>query len=421
MVGGCEHLDFLSPQQEETEPLAPPQVPQAVNPGASANPFVLVTDVAPVNILSPDARVTIDTHGFAAEAETDEATRVAVLLPRSGRHAELGDAIWNAAQLALFDLGGGKLELMPYNTGGTPDRSARVAREAINDGARIILGPLLSSSTQAVAKVARSAYVPVVTFSNNSTVGGRGVFVLGFTPETEVRRVLNYAHAAGLSRFALIVPDNRYGDLISSTFRETADDLGSDVVRVERLTWRSPDYSGVVRSIAVDRAGVSSRPGGGFEALMLAELGSRIANLAARLPENGIEAETQILGTGTWEQPRTGGEPALIGGWFAVPDPALRADFERRYRENYNTSPHRLATLGYDGVALAATLVRTLPQAGFDRDILRAPAGFIGVDGLFRFGGTEIAERGLAVMRVGPGRLEVLDPAPSQFGPAAGI
>ncbi|MGH7059404.1 MAG: ABC transporter substrate-binding protein, partial [Stellaceae bacterium] len=77
----------------------------------------------------------------SAAAATGPA-KVALLVPLSGGNAELGKAILNAAQLALFETGGDRLTLVPRDTGGTPQGAANAARAAIGEGAKVIFGPL---------------------------------------------------------------------------------------------------------------------------------------------------------------------------------------------------------------------------------------------------------------------------------------
>ena len=50
----------------------------------------------------------------------------------------------------------------------------------------------------------------------------------------------------------------------------------------------------------------------------------------------------QFIGTGVWDTPSIGNESMLRGAWYAAPDPARRADFERKFASTYGRPPHRL-------------------------------------------------------------------------------
>ena len=152
----------------------------------------------------------------------DGPVKVAVLLPLSGPNAELGKAMLEAAQLALFTTGNDRLTLVPRDTSGTADGAAGAARSAIADGAKLILGPLLAAEVEAVKPVARDAKINVIAFSTATQLAGGNVFLMGFLPRQEVAREVAFARESGLSRFAALAPNTQYGRLMADALREAA-------------------------------------------------------------------------------------------------------------------------------------------------------------------------------------------------------
>ncbi|MCB9986266.1 MAG: ABC transporter substrate-binding protein [Rhodospirillales bacterium] len=71
-----------------------------------------------------------------------EPVRVAILVPQSGSNAAMGQALLQAAQLAVFDLNEPNFQLIPKDTMGTPEGARMAVDQAARDGARLILGPL---------------------------------------------------------------------------------------------------------------------------------------------------------------------------------------------------------------------------------------------------------------------------------------
>src|SRR4029079_9186598 len=112
----------------------------------------------------------------------------------------------------------------------------------------------------------------------------------------------------------------------------------------------------------------------------------RVTTVLASLASAGVDSKSvQLIGTGVWAVPGIGCGTLLQGAWYAAPDPARRADFERKFVATYGRPPQRLATLAYDAVALAGQLARLKPGGDFSADALTAPNGWSGVDGVFRF------------------------------------
>jgi branched-chain amino acid transport system substrate-binding protein len=374
--------------------------------------------------------------------------RVALLLPLTGPNEKIGKAMLNAAQLALFSFSEKTFELLVHDTKGTPSGAIDAAQLAIADGARLILGPLLSASVKAIASSARAANVPVISFSSDRSAVGDGVFTLGFIPSAEVWRVVRYARKRGVLRFAALAPSTLYGETVLETFRVAVEQSGGQVIRVEQYDPNVRDFGPLIRDVAdyetrrgallAQRNRLKERDGElskralkrleklqtigpvSFEALFLADGGKRLQAVAALLPFYDIDpANVRMLGTGQWDEPGIGREPALINGWYAAPPPNARANFATQYRQVYNHIPPRLATLAYDATALATVLSRNAEGPKFSVKTLTTPSGFIGRDGIFRLLPNGLPERGLAVLQVGPRSNKVISPAPESFNDSA--
>ncbi|HYN38783.1 MAG TPA: penicillin-binding protein activator, partial [Rhodospirillales bacterium] len=379
-------------------------------------------------------------------APMEQPVKVALLLPLSGRLANLGKAMADAAQMAMFDLADPRFQLLPIDDKGTTSGAAEAARQAVADGAQLIIGPLLAASVSAVTPIASAAGVPVIAFSSDRKVAAEGVYIIGFTPDAEVQRVIDFAAQGGLSRFGVLAPDNLYGAAVVEATRRAVAQNRATLVRIQLYEPNTQDFAPVVRKLlglpepapapAAPPAGTAAgtalpgtplppaaatvsppppviMPPRTFDALLLAEGGSQLRGLAAALSTAGVRSPSaQLLGTGKWDEPGVGTETALIGAWFAAPSPVNREEFETRYRRAFGQSPPRLATLAYAATALSAVLARGPQQQPFTLTALTDPSGFYGRDGLFRLNSDGLADRKLAILRVDRGGVTVIDEPP---------
>jgi ABC-type branched-subunit amino acid transport system substrate-binding protein len=351
--------------------------------------------------------------------------KVALLVPLSGANAELGHAILDAAQLALFESGGDRLILVPRDTSGNAAGAAGAARAAIGDGAQLIIGPLLAPEVEAVRPIAQEAHINVIAFSTVTNLAGGNIYLMGFLPRQEVVRAVGYARQRGLQRFAALAPNSPYGHLMADALREAASGSGGSVTKVEFFDPRATDASLAVQRLlpgggAEGNAGPPipspTAPPPSFDALLLPEGGVRLKQIAAQVRTAGGNGKpVQLLGSGLWDTPDIGSEPALVGGWFASSPPEARQDFERRFNATYGHNPPRLASLGFDAAALAAVLARGQAGEPFSQQAILNPSGFTGVDGLFRFTPNGLVQRGLAVLEVEQQGTSVVSPAPQSF------
>jgi ABC-type branched-subunit amino acid transport system substrate-binding protein len=356
----------------------------------------------------------------ASAAEPGPA-KVALLVPLSGGNAELGQAMLDAAQLALFEAPDDRLTLVPRDTGGNAEGAARAARAVIADGARLILGPLLAAEVEAVKPLARDAHLNIVAFSTVTELAGGNTFLMGFLPRQEVVREVGQARERGLVRFAALAPNSPYGHLMADALRDVASASGATTTRVEFYDVRSDDTAPAVRRLmggsnasAIGDSAAPATPS--FDALLLPEGGAKLKQIARQVREAQSDAKSvQLLGSGLWDVPDIGTEPALVGGWFAAASPEARRVFEQHFRETYGHDPPRLASLGYDAAALAVALSRGTGGEPFSQQAILNPSGFTGVDGLFRFAPSGLVQRGLAVLEVAPQGDVVVSPAPRSF------
>lgn len=362
---------------------------------------------------------------------------VALLLPLSGQAASLGQAMQDAAMLATFEMAGEDVVLRPYDTTGTPEGAAAAATRAIADGARLILGPLFAAEAREVSPIAAQAGIGVLAFSNDRSVAGGSLNIMGFLPEAQVIRVVAFARSKQIERFAMIGPNNDYGAAVVNGLRAAIEAYGGELVDVQLYDPNIDDLNPPVRALAHydgrRRAAVQQLQGKndpaskaalrqlqdqisaemGFDAVLVAESGARLRALAPLLPYYDIDpARIKVLGTGTWDEPGLGNEPALQGAWFAAAPPDARSEFDKRFEATFKRKPLRLASLAYDATALAAVVARS---SGFTADAIRQLSGYAGVDGIFRLRGDGLIERGLAVLEVQPRGVKVVDPPPDSF------
>jgi ABC-type branched-subunit amino acid transport system substrate-binding protein len=436
IAAGLGLLAVLSACQDPTVPRPAAQTQVAPPPELAAEE--ISTDVE--SVLAEPAVMRVDIN---------QGAKVALLLPLSGRHARTGQALLNAAQIALFDIARDRFTLVVRDTAGTPQGAQAALRSALAEGVHFVLGPLFATSVAAIAPEVRAAGLTAVAFSNDRTVAGDGVFVMGLAPRPQIYRLMGFARSQGLTRFAVLAPRTPYGDAVVQALQEAVLRNGQELSKVVSYQPESADLSAEVRllgdydarhrALLAQREVLAARPDDAsklalkrlddletlgppeFEAVLLPTGGQRLQAIAPMLAYFDIDpAVVRFLGTSQWEQPEVSKEPALAGGWFTAPPPELWTDFQARYKDIYGAQPPRVATLGYDAAALAAALTRAAYGAGGEPDfslrILTQSSGFSGVDGAFRFLSSGEVERQLAILTVRRGGgFEVLDPAPRSF------
>jgi ABC-type branched-subunit amino acid transport system substrate-binding protein len=349
----------------------------------------------------------------AANAAVGEGqVRVALILPLSGQGnaSVAGQSMKNAAEMALAEFKSPNIQLLVKDDGGTVQSAQAGAQQAISEGAEIIIGPIFAQSVSAVGQIARMSNIPVIAFSTDVSVAARGVYLLSFLPETDVRRIVDFSISRGKRSFAALLPDNAYGAVVEGAFQQEVSRRGGRVVVLEKYTLEGNRINEAVRRL--------SQAANQVDSIFIPDSPDAVPQVVNALAANGVDLRrVQMIGSGLWEDARISSTAALEGAWYAAPEANGYRNFSARYRARYGQDPVRTATLAYDAVALVAALVKTQGPQRFSETSLTNPSGFAGVDGVFRFRPEGTNERGLAVLRVAPAGGQVLSPAPHSFQP----
>jgi branched-chain amino acid transport system substrate-binding protein len=349
----------------------------------------------------------------AAGQPADGQVRIALVLPLTaqGNAGLAAQSMKNAAEMALAEFKVSNVQLLVKDDGGSPQGAQGAAQQAISEGAEIIVGPLFAQSVSAAGQVARSRNIPVIAFSTDASVAARGVYLLSFLPETDVRRIVSYAASRGKRSFAALMPDNAYGTVVEAAFQQEVARHGGRVVVLEKYPHDANRTAESVRRVAQAASQIDS--------IFIPDSPDVVPQVAQALAANGVDLKrVQLLGTGLWgDDTRISSEKLLDGGWYPSPEQTGFRNFSSRYRARYGQDPVRTATLAYDAVALVAALVKTQGMQRFSEQVLTNPSGFAGIDGVFRFRPEGTNERGLAVLRVTPSGGQVVSPALKSFAP----
>ena len=176
--------------------------------------------------------------------------KVALLAPLSGQHEKLGQAMLNASQLAMFDLGHKNYQIIPKDTRGNANDARQAAKEAIDEGAELIIGPVFAESVRAVKPVASSARVNVLAFSTDWTLGGGNTFIMGFLPFDQIQRLTSYVSTQNINRIGVIAANDNYGRVVSNAYENLSGRYSLQTIASARFNPRSRNLGPDVRAFS---------------------------------------------------------------------------------------------------------------------------------------------------------------------------
>ncbi|MGR3805383.1 penicillin-binding protein activator [Marinibacterium profundimaris] len=352
--------------------------------------------------------------GGGPSANSSGPVTVALLVPKSSPtqgDGVLAASLENAARLAMADLQGAQIDLRVYDTAGNSATAAAAAQQAVSEGAQIILGPLRADAANAAGLAVAGQGVNVLSFSNNASIAGGNVFVLGNTFENTANRLASYAAKQGKRRVVVVHSTDVSGQLGRNAIQQAVSGTSASVVASVPYDLSQQSVIAAVPQVA------SAVTGNNADMLFLTSTTAGALPLFSQLlPDAGAgPGVVQYVGLTRWDIPtQTLALPGVQGGWFALPDPTTSQQFSQRYAAAYGGPPHPIAGLGYDGIAAVGALASS--GRPLNAQSLTQGAGFQGVFGAFRFLSNGSNERALAIATIQNQQVTVIDAAPRSFG-----
>ncbi len=368
------------------------------------------------------------TEGNNLIDKKDKIFRIGLLLPLSGEFYQIGKSLLDSAQLALEKTGNQNLKFYIVDTG-KEDQLFKNLSYLMSNDVDLILGPVFTNTVLRVKEYLDNQSIPIITFSNNSEVSDRNVYVFGLTIEDELNSIYAYSVDRGIKKFAVIVPENKYGNKVKNEIDKFHNINNNSSSQFIFYPTENPDYYKIAREVSnyderkleldnrvrllkelqsesslkelkllknKDTLGEVD-----FEAIIIiARSFSELTNFISILPYYDVDPKkVKFIGNSIWGKELILKEPSMKNSYFSSLDLNARKKFEEEYKKIYTNNPHSLAALAYDLVGLINSL--SMEHKKITKEILHSNSGYVGINGWFRFYESGKVERRPTIFHVG--------------------
>lgn len=184
-----------------------------------------------------------------------EGHRIGVLLPLTGEYGMFGRNALRGIELALAEYAGRfdvdpPPEIVVQDTGTDPEQAVEAVRRLAKERVAAIVGPIVMAAE--AAKEAQKLEVPIVTLSQSPDITDIGDYVFRnfLTPKMQVAAIADYAAGSlGLERFAVLYPDEPYGETFLHLFWDALLEKDAVVVGAEAYNPEKTDFSDPIKKI----------------------------------------------------------------------------------------------------------------------------------------------------------------------------
>lgn len=369
-------------------------------------------------------------------------SKLGLVLPLTGEGSIAGQSVLQGVQLAVAQAGvspeGRPFRLSIKDSAGDPARArSAVVRLALEDKVAAVVGPVFSETARAAAQEADRLRVPmVVPFAHAQEIpaSSRYVFRNSLTNQAQGSYLARYAvESLGLKRFAVLYPDDTYGNDLKNILAERVEALGGKVLMQVPYDPQANDFSEPIRALGgiADEELELLKPNHGegpaltsplpvaqtappieYDALFIPGYFNKVGLLAPQLAFYNVTGVT-LLGANGWNSPEllTIGEHYVEGAIFVdgffvdSPHPEVKA-FVDNFRLTFGQEPDILAAQAYDAAGL---VLKVLKEGASSREQLREGLmtiqDYSGASGLTTITETGEAQKDLFLLMVRRGSI----------------
>jgi ABC-type branched-subunit amino acid transport system substrate-binding protein len=378
-----------------------------------------------------------------------DSTAIGVLLPLKGKNARFGLRSLQGIQLAfrIFnteepDSG---ITLVIEDSGEDPESAVRGLNNLyFKHHVSAVIGPMLSKGIDQVTQRAQELGLPLVSLAQLPGTPGDNVFQAGLSPRIQAQEVARYAiEKLGLKRFAILYPQDKFGELYSQSYWDAVESLGGKIVGIESYAPNETDFrqqiaklSGLhyadearkreLEALAKEREANNIKkrtrrtekfyalpPVVDYDAVFIPDQAKVVGQILPTFAYQDVDG-VKFLGTSTWNSAElltrasSYAEGAVFAdAFFAESASAAVKKFLARYRATFGQDPGAIEALAYDAASLVEQAARGTKTRVELRERLKAVAGFPGITGKIAYRDGQFT-RNLTMLTVRGGRVSEL-------------
>tara|TARA_B110000967_G_scaffold136659_1_gene139515 strand:+ start:3620 stop:4774 length:1155 start_codon:yes stop_codon:yes gene_type:complete len=149
--------------------------------------------------------------------ENDNKLKIGLLAPFSGEYKNLGESFLLSTQLALNEIGDKNIVIIPRDSGtNDKDKLNLAIKEIISNGAKIIIGPMTSSSFSELEKYRDTIFI---SLSNKEPKISNNVINIGISLESQLKAIEQFLKKQKKNNTLILYPKNEYEKFIDKKIK----------------------------------------------------------------------------------------------------------------------------------------------------------------------------------------------------------
>jgi hypothetical protein len=309
----------------------------------------------------------------------EEKIRIGLLVPLSGKNAEIGQSIIRATQLAINKINNSSIEILPKDTKSKPETTLKAAKELSQAGVKIIIGPVFNSSLEFLDELENITFLSLTNKVNNNP---KNIISAGINASSQLRTIQKFIEANQIKKTIFLMPDLNYKNEIKvaisnskiklfktytydpdptkltkqiekiTNYSKRKQNLKDEIARIEK----SDDAN---KDILIDRLNKKDTLGDvRFDSLIIADFDESLKSVTTSLLYTNISPkEKYFITLNQWFDESLLNETSSQPIYFPSINKKNYEEFSSEYFKKFNHYPNQLSFLSFDLVGLVYYLI----------------------------------------------------------------
>ena len=275
---------------------------------------------------------------------------ILAFLPLTGSYSNYGVKIRKALDLSVLNYGNDKVKMIYFDTGKIINE--KIIKKLFNNiNPSLVIGPFRREILLNIKPIAKTKFIPILTFSNDISLIENNIWSLGLSPEEQVESVISCALTNGYKNFGIVAPDNLYGRILTNASVDLISDYKNNkydkiLLTNDQINDKSKLFSILKHFLQFsENQTVHTR----FDSIIIGGSKEFILEIAPLLAFFNVDSKyIKILGTEKFNLKEIKNEPSLVKAWFPLILSKNDNEFRLVWQEIWGDNVNYFSNAGFD-------------------------------------------------------------------------
>ena len=307
--------------------------------------------------------------------ENDGKLRVGLLAPFSGEYKNLGESLLLSTQLALNEIDSKDIIIIPRDSGSNDEKKLNKAiKEIRNNGAKIIIGPMTSSSFKELGKYNNTIFI---SLSNKEPKISSNVINIGISLESQLEAIEQLLIKEKKTKTIILYPKNKYEKFIDEKikslklksykiFKYSPDPriLTGEIEKITNYSQRKKNLETrkkILKKLSDDQSKkeleilerLYTLGSVDFDSVIVIDFGSSLKSVLSSLAYTDVDESAVLISTvNQWFDESIFKENLVKNLYFPSVDMEQFKKYNKNYFKSFGIKPDEITILAYDALGL---------------------------------------------------------------------